>query len=162
MSDFARCLELIFRHEGGAVNDPRDPGGKTKYGISQRAYPNEDIANLTKERATELYRRDYWRLIHGDELPFPLAVSVLDAAVNSGVRRSIQWLQNALHIPCDGKIGPQTISAATSCNLAGTAQRYADIRLDFLQRDPRWPTFGKGWTRRVQDTLHEALQWTSY
>lgn len=159
MSDFARCVSLVLKHEGGYSHDPRDPGGETKYGISKRAYPLEDIANLTVERATELYRRDYWRLIHGDELPFPLAVSVFDAAVNSGVRRAVCWLQNALHIPCDGKIGPQTLSAAQSCNLAGTAQRYADIRLDFLERLPTWPAFGAGWKRRVQDTLHEALQW---
>lgn len=161
MSNFARCLELVFKHEGGYVNDARDPGGETRYGISKRAYPNEDIANLTRERAAELYERDYWRLMHGEELPFPLAVSVFDAAVNSGVRRSIQWLQNALHIPCDGKFGAQTLAAVASCNLAGTAQRYAEIRLDFLERDPHWPTYGVGWKRRVQDTLHEALQWAS-
>jgi len=60
MSDnFERCIAFVLRHEGGYVNDPRDPGGETKYGISKRAYPGLDIKNLTEEQAKEIYRQDY-------------------------------------------------------------------------------------------------------
>jgi hypothetical protein len=57
---FERAVAFVLRHEGGYVNDPRDPGGETKYGISKRAYPRLDIKGLTEADAKEIYRRDYW------------------------------------------------------------------------------------------------------
>ena len=82
MGDFPRCIELILAEEGGQVNHPRDPGGLTKYGISQRSYPDLNIAALTKETVVALYRRDYWNPVHGDELPDGLDLLLLDCAVN--------------------------------------------------------------------------------
>lgn len=155
---FARCLAHVFKWEAGYVNDPLDPGGATRYGISKRAYPGEDIENLTKARAAELYERDYWRLIQGDALPTEIAMCVFDAAVNSGVRRSILWLQEAMHLPMDGKIGPQTLSECLARDPAVTAQDHCRVRLNYLRGLSTWPRFGRGWERRVGDTLAEATR----
>src|SRR5689334_6646940 len=103
---------MVIGHEGGLVDDPRDPGGLTRYGISKRAYPGEDIQNLTLERAKELYRRDYWAPIKGDELPNALGLCLFDMAVNSGPAQAIRTLQRAIDVPVDGIIGPGTLGKA--------------------------------------------------
>ena len=59
-TSFDEIIEVVLHHEGGYVNDPKDPGGETNYGISKRAYPDVDIKNLTEDGAKDIYRRDYW------------------------------------------------------------------------------------------------------
>lgn len=89
--NFDRFFNLtVMDFEGGSrqTNDPDDPGGLTKYGISRKAYPDEDIAHLTESRAKELYKRDYWDKVNGDELPYPWDMIMADAAVNCGVSRA--------------------------------------------------------------------------
>jgi lysozyme family protein len=84
-ADFERAFKFAISAEGGYVNDPDDPGGETKFGISKRAYPSVDIAALTAEQAKEIYRRDYWERAGCDALKWPLNILVFDAAVNQGV-----------------------------------------------------------------------------
>lgn len=86
MGAFDRALAFVLAREGGYVNDPRDPGGETKYGISRRAYPQLDIKGLTHADAGAIYARDYWTPAGCDQLPAALAIAVFDTAVNSGVR----------------------------------------------------------------------------
>ena len=112
MGDFNRCISLILAEEGGLSNHRQDPGGLTKYGISQRSYPTLNIAALTLSEAQALYRRDYWNPIHGDELPSGLDLLMLDCAINQGVVTAIQLLQQALRIQDDGLLGPKTLAAA--------------------------------------------------
>lgn len=153
------AIDLVLKHEGGLVDHPRDPGGLTNFGISLRAYPElgrDGIRNLTREQAAEIYERDYWQKIRGDELPLPVAVMVLDAAVNSGVRRSVQWLQRALRVADDGVIGPVTIGAAHEADVLDLLRELASNRIQFLMGLPTWDTFGNGWGRRIDDTLDFA------
>ncbi len=112
MGDFNRCISLILAEEGGLSNHRQDPGGLTKYGISQRSYPTLNIAALTLSEAQALYRRDYWNPIHGDELPSGLDLLMLDCAINQGVVTTIQLLQQAIRIQDDGLLGPKTLAAA--------------------------------------------------
>ena len=86
-------IEFILKMEGGYVNNQKDPGGETKYGISKRAYPNVDIKNLTKNDAIAIYYRDYWLRCGANNFPFPLAACVMDTAVNMGVGRAKQFLR---------------------------------------------------------------------
>ena len=79
---FSKVIKMVLEHEGGYVNHPSDPGGETKYGISKRAYPEVNIAELTEEDAEELYFNDYWSRIKGEELPAGVACVVMDYAVN--------------------------------------------------------------------------------
>ena len=89
-------IEFILKMEGGYVNNPKDPGGETKYGISKRAYPNVDIKNLTKNDAIAIYYRDYWLRCGAVSLPFALAACVMDTAVNMGVGRAKQFLKQTV------------------------------------------------------------------
>ena len=84
MSNFDHCITAILTEEGGLVNHSRDPGGLTKFGISQRAYPNLDIASLTIDQAKAIYKRDYWDVINGHPFSKGLSLLLLDCAINQG------------------------------------------------------------------------------
>jgi lysozyme family protein len=102
----------IIEAEGGEVNDPSDSGGHTKFGISKRSYPHVDIASLTRDRALDIYRTDYWSRAGCHDLPAALALVVFDHAVLSGPRTAVAALQRAVLVTADGIVGPATIAAA--------------------------------------------------
>ena len=156
-SNFDRCMNRVLASEGGYVNDPHDPGGETNFGISKRAYPHEDIRGMTRARAAEIYRRDYWDAVRGDDLPFGLDLCAFDGAVNSGVARGAKWVQQALGVEADGKIGPATIAAARSTYVPAAIQRAVAFRLSFLKQLPGWAHFGNGWAARMKAVEAEAL-----
>ena len=155
-TNFDRCLAEVLRHEGGYVNDPHDPGGETNMGISKRSYPKEDIKGMTRARAAEIYRRDYWNPVRGDDLPAGMDLVAFDAAVNSGVSRGAKWLQTALGVSADGKIGPQTIAAAKAAHPEAVIDRAVSARLAWLRTLKTWSRFGKGWTSRVESVREVA------
>ena len=150
---FKRAFKLVIGHEGGYVNNPNDPGGETKYGISKRSYPDEDIAGMTLERAKEIYKRDYWDKVRGDELPGPVDFLTFDAAVNSGVGSAARWLQQAVGVADDGKVGPLTLAAVYGQSRHLTAARMSALRLRFMTKLSTWRHFGRGWARRIADNL---------
>ena len=138
---FERALAFTLSWEGGYVNHPNDPGGETKYGISKRAYPDEDIKNLTLKRAGDLYRRDYWQDC-ADFLPEPLDMVVFDAAVNHGKRKALLWLR------ASGWPGGDN-----------TIDRYLATRENFyirLAKQPKFKVFLKGWLNRL-NALRKAV-----
>jgi len=148
MGDFNRCISLILGEEGGIANHRKDPGGLTKYGISQRSYPTLNIAALTLDDAKAIYRRDYWNPIRGDELPSGLDLTLFDSAINQGPVTAIQLLQQALHIADDGIIGPKTLNLASTAmpNLLDDFAAERAIRYEFNRNEA---TFGRGWYRRL-------------
>jgi lysozyme family protein len=161
VADFARCFAFTLGAEGGYSNNPADPGNwtggaighgelhGTKFGISAAAYPKIDIANLTQDAAQQIYKKDYWAALHGDELPLPIALVAFDAVVNAGPRRAVLWLQQAAGTGDDGVPGPATIAALNSGNAIEIAREALVRRLDFSTRLPAWQTFGLGWSRRI-------------
>ena len=151
--NFDQAFDLVIGHEGGYVNDKRDPGGETKYGISKRAFPFLDIKNLTLEHAKEIYRQDYWNRLKLDQLPECVRFDLFDAAVNSGVKAAGKMLQKACEVIPDGIIGPQTISAANSMDPEQLDSRLSGQRLLFLTELPTFPTYGRGWVKRVATNL---------
>ena len=158
--NFDACLTHTLAHEGGYVNDPHDPGGETNLGISKRSYPREDIRNMTRERAAAIYRRDFWDAVSGDELPAGLDLVAFDAAVNSGVMRGSQWVQRALLVEADGRIGPHTIKAARALDsdqLDAAISRAMAIRFGFLTKLKTWQRYRRGWTARVEAVESAAL-----
>jgi hypothetical protein len=86
--NFDRALAFVLKWEGGYVNDPDDPGGETRFGISKRAYPTLNIKDLTLDQAKEIYRRDYWQKSGAQNMAWPLCLVVFDTAVNCGVNRA--------------------------------------------------------------------------
>lgn len=145
---FDRALEIVLEHEGGYVNHPDDPGGETKYGISKRAYPYEDIKGLTLEKASLIYKRDYWDRCRCGELPWPLSLCVFDSAVNQGVVRATMLLQRAVNAKQDGVIGPVTLSKARQAGPDVSALFMAERAIHYASL-PTFNTFGRGWMRRL-------------
>lgn len=151
--NFEQAFAVLIGHEGGYVDHPRDPGGRTKFGISQRAYPDEDIRHLTLERAQFLYRRDYWDALQLDTFPAVLRLDVFDVAVNMGLKRAIRLLQQALRVVADGVLGPKTLAALLAADPAQVRLLFLAFRLLFYTDLATFTTFGKGWVRRVANNV---------
>lgn len=142
------ALKWIIEIEGGYANDPDDPGGETKYGISKRAYPDEPIAGLTLERAREIYIRDYWNACRCNELPAPLDLLVFDCGVNQGVGAAIGLLQKSLGIKSDGVMGPVTLAHAND-NSPTLAAHYLAERALRYAANGNFGKYGPGWMKRL-------------
>ena len=160
-TNFEKCLAELLRHEGGYVNHPSDPGGRTNLGVTQsvwedwvdRLVTEDEMKALTPNKVAPLYRELYWDRIKADSLPSGLDYVVFDACVNSGVSRAIKWLQTIVNVPADGFIGAETVKAAQTASI----EKYCAHRLEFLKGRSTWPTFGKGWERRVREVEAAAL-----
>jgi lysozyme family protein len=148
MDTFPECLQLILAEEGRLNNHRQDPGGLTQFGISQRSYPNVDIARLTLAQASAIYLTDYWNPIKGDLLPAGLDLMVFDCAVNQGTTTAAVLLQKALGIKADGNIGPITLTRASQAmpDLLITFAAERALRYEFNRNEQ---TFGRGWYRRL-------------
>ncbi len=162
--NWGEAFRALLRHEGGFVNHPKDPGGITNLGVTKRVWEewtshpaNEaDMRGLTPGMVEPLYRERYWRKVRGDELPAGVDLAVFDCAVNSGPGRAAMLLQQAIGVWPDGVIGPKTMAAIKAADAKATVDRFCDLRLAFLRGLPTWPTFGKGWERRVEDVRRQA------
>ena len=152
--EFDDIIEKVLEHEGGYVDDPTDAGGETKYGISKRAYPDEDIKELTVERAKELYKRDYWDRYRTADLPDRLRHIYVDMCINMGGGRAIKILQeacnskNATKIDVDGGIGPATIKAATNVEPFRLRAYRVMFYAELVMKKPEQERFWVGWFRR--------------
>jgi len=155
---FARAIGIVFKLEGGLVDDPHDNGGVTNHGISATAYPSLTIAALTKDQAAAIYRRDYWDRCRCAELPWPLALALFDAAVNQGAATAVRLLQRSLGAAIDGVIGPATLEAVQSAAAEELLGRYLARRAKRYAEHPDWPHFGMGWMTRLFTIQRECLK----
>lgn len=160
--DFDTALAFVLEWEGGYANHPRDPGGATNYGITQRTaraygYPGS-MRDIPMAWVRTIYKKGFWDACRCDELPeyYPLRLAVFDAAVNSGPVRSIGWLQQAAGATVDGKFGKQTLGAVLATPPALLAASHLRQRQQFLRGLKTWRTFGRGWTRRL-DAVAQVL-----
>ena len=165
--DFNKAFALLMVNEvggmpnGGYVNNPADPGGETKYGISKHAYPNVDIAALTEDGAKAIYESDYWLSCQCDAMPWAVGWVVFDCAVNHGHYRAVYWLQKVLGMAADGYIGPVTIAAVQKARVpVAIARDITLMRDDYAATLSNYPTFKQGWRKRFLNTLIGAVQWT--
>lgn len=170
MTRFEECLPLVLVHEGGYVNHPKDPGGATNKGITQRTYdawckrqgyPHASVKNITDAEVAAIYKAQYWDKVSADDLPVGVDYAVFDYAVNSGPARSAKFLQRSLGVSDDGIIGAQTLAAAQDADPNRVISEVCDNRLAWLKRLKHWPTFGKGWTRRVEEVKRTSLSMAS-
>lgn len=157
--NFDQAFDRLLGHEGGYVNDPRDPGGETNWGITAAVARAEGYAGPMRDlpivTAKDIYRKRYWNPVHADELPDGVRFDVFDAAVNHGPSQAAKWLQRAVGAQPDGVIGAATIGAARGAGPLVMAA-FNGYRLQFYTDLPTWPTFGKGWARRVAANLRAA------
>jgi len=160
---FDRAFKAALGYEGGYVNDPKDPGGETKFGISKRAYPHLDIAALTLAEAKQIYYRDYWKTLNLQKVSSAvIADEIFDTAVNMGRRTAAKIAQESINflggdLAVDGSIGPSTIAALNSWAIKDERalfvtlngfqfMRYAQI----VKKTASQLRFARGWTKRIQ------------
>jgi len=142
--------------EGGYVNDPNDPGGETKYGISKRSYPDVDIKNLTPDGAKAIYDRDFWQPIEADKLPDSVSFQALDFAVNAGIGTAIRKLQAAIGVADDGWWGTESATAAAKLNECDLIMRFTAQKLRYYTKLKNWANAGKSWINRSAADLEYA------
>lgn len=171
-----RALRHTLKVEGDFVDHPADPGGATKYGITQKVLgewlgrdaTTDEVRNLSWDTAKDIYTANYWNKVRGDQLPAPLAILSFDVAVNSGVKNSVKNLQRALnHVGSglveDGLIGPATVGAAnaaaqTKDNLVQVIDEFIVKRGIFYTALDTFGIFGLGWARRLVSTARLASE----
>lgn len=163
---FDACLPIILHHEGGYVDHPRDPGGCTNLGITRRTLQDwrgrattcQDVRALTMREAGDIYRARYWDAVQAASLPPGLDLLVFDCAVNSGPAQAARWLQRAVGVADDGRIGPVTLAAVKRHSAGGMIFAIVGARMAFLRLLSTWGEFGKGWERRVTAVQADALR----
>ena len=147
-ANFPVALKLTLKYEGGFVNNPHDPGGATNMGITIATLSHElgrqatvnDVRNMSKDTASEIYRKKYWLTIGGDFLPSGVDILAFDIAVNSGPGRALQWLKE-----CHGQTPSQQVA-------------YLDKRRrNFYRALKTFAYFGRGWMARENDLHGHAL-----
>ena len=162
MSNFENAIKPALDHEGEYVNNPNDPGGETKYGISKRSYPNLDIKNLTPADAKMIYLRDWWVKYHYEWFKSDkIATKIFDISINTGAKQSHKILQKAINL-CfddedliiDGFLGKKTFDAVNRIYdverlLRGIAIFQAFYYKNLVQRKPSQRVFINGWLKRA-------------
>lgn len=165
LNNFDTALQFVLREEGLFSDNPKDPGGATKYGCTKRTWEAwvghevtvDVIRNLKVSDVAPLYKEKYWDACKCSELPNGVDLCVFDMAINSGPTRAIKTLQSCLNIGADGVIGPGTILVAKSKDTAKLIDSFCGARHSYLISLPTFDTFGRGWTRRVLECGDKAL-----
>lgn len=155
--NFTQAFAELLKHEGGFVSHKADPGGATRWGVTEavarkHGYTGK-MQDYPQHEAAQVYRKDYWDAIRADDLPVAIRYATFDAAVNSGPAQAIKWLQRELGVNADGVVGPQTINAARSADAEVLARKILGARLHFMTGLNHWPAFSRGWARRIADLL---------
>ncbi len=157
---FDQAFIKLLGHEGGYSNHPNDPGGETMWGITKKvAQENGYIGamrDLPVDVAKTIYRRKYWDPVRADELPSALRYAVFDAAVNSGPKRAVEWLQAAVGAAVDGVVGGRTIAMARAAHPDFAARRMLAARLRYMVSLRNWKSFSRGWAHRIASLMDEA------
>jgi lysozyme family protein len=167
-ANYDKCLETILHHEGGYVNHPEDPGGETNMGVTKRVYEDfggtKDMKDLGFDDVAPIYKQNYWDRVKGDNLPIGLDLCVFDFGVNAGTGRSAKYLQSLIGTTVDGGIGPNTLQAVDAyveeVGIEEAIRSFQQKRQDFYESLDTFKTFGRGWTRRVDETTELAISMT--
>ena len=163
--NYVTCLEMILHHEGGYVNHPKDPGGETNLGVTKRVYEDfggtKDMKDLVREDVEPIYKKNYWDRMKCDDVPAGLDLCLFDFGVNAGTGRSAKYLQRMIGTVADGGIGPNTLRALGNyieeVGTEGAIKNFQSTRQEYYESLSTFETFGRGWTRRVDETTQAAL-----
>ena len=164
-SNFERCFQHTLKEEGGFVNNPKDPGGRTNLGVTQRAWEayvghavtEQDMRALTPDAVRPFYRARYWNVCRCDDLPSGVDLVVFDVAVNAGPGRASRFLQESVGATVDGAVGNRTLEAAKSFGADTLINKISDRRESYYRSLPTFQTFGKGWLSRTERVRRESL-----
>lgn len=159
--DFQTAIERVLGHEGGYVNNPKDPGGETNWGITKQlavAYGyHAPMRDMTRNQAKDIYKRAFWDKYDCSSFPAALSFQLFDAAVNHGYGNAARFLQRAVGVADDGRIGPVTRAAMGKLTDTQLVARFNRERLVFYTKLRHFPDFGRGWLRRIGNNLRHAV-----
>lgn len=155
--NFETAFDLLITHEGGFSNHPDDPGGATMYGVTETVARANGYQGAMRDMplsfAKKIYKAMYWDTCRCDSMPDAIRYPLFDAAVNSGPGQAIKWLQSAVGVKVDGAIGPVTQQAVNMAAPQVLRQQMIGKRLRFMTELKNWPSFSKGWARRIAAIL---------
>lgn len=159
---FQQIFDRLIGHEGGYVNDPRDPGGETNWGVTKRtAQANGYTGNMktmTRQQAYEIYYRAFWLRYNCEQMPDAVAYQFFDAAVNHSFGNASRMLQRAVGVLDDGIIGKYSLEAINRNPISDTLMMLNGERLNFYIRLKNFDRYGKGWVNRVAQNLRYGAQ----
>lgn len=154
---FDEAFDALLRHEGGYSDHAADPGGKTRWGVTEAVARAEGYAGEMKDyplaEAKKIYKKRYWDALRLNDVRGELRFDLFDAAVNSGVAQSVKWTQRILHVTDDGIMGIVTLNALATVNAAKFLAKFNGQRLLFMTSLSSWSSFGRGWARRIAENL---------
>ena len=167
-ANFTPSMSIIIpNYEGGYSNDPHDPGGPTKFGVTihdVRMYLNPnataaDVKALTLSQAIVIYRKRYADAINFDQLWWGVDFATLDPTINSGIKKGWLWLKRACGISTDSKaeVLAKEVELVNAGKAADICRSICDQRLSFLHALGNWRYFGAGWGRRVADVRARSV-----
>ena len=164
--NFDKCLAMLLEHEGGYVNDPMDNGGMTNLGVTRRVYEDwmdrpvteQEMRDLTPDDVAPIYKKNYWDRVKGDQLPSGVDWCAFDWAVNSGSGRPAKAIQRAVGATQDGAIGNQTLGLIAEKEPKFIIDYVYTVRQAFYESLDDYKHFGRGWSRRNTETLHQAMK----
>lgn len=165
MAEFTTQIQnYILASEGGYVDLKADPGGATNLGITHKTLAawrgkpvtKQDVRNLTKKEALDIYEAQYWKAVGADKLPEGLDYAVADYGINSGPARAVKDLQRVLGVSADGVIGVQTLAALKGRSTVRLIEDLCERRLAFVQNLSTYKTFGRGWKARIDGVRTKA------
>ena len=154
---FDEAFDALLKHEGGYSDHAADPGGKTRFGVTEAVARRRGYQGHMKDypltEAKKVYRESYWDTLRLDTVRPELRFDLFDAAVNSGVAQTVRWMQRILGVTVDGALGPRTLSALANADAAKFLAKFNGQRLFFMTSLNTWPSFGRGWARRIAENL---------
>lgn len=164
--NFDKCLHMLLEHEGGYVNDSRDSGGMTNLGVTKRVYEDwvdrkvteQEMRELTPDDVAPIYKKNYWDRVKGDYVPSGVDWCLFDWAVNSGSGRPAKAVQRAVGATPDGVIGKQTVGLIMEKDPKFIIDYVYTVRQAFYEGLDDYKHFGRGWSRRNTETLHQAMK----
>jgi len=164
--NFEKSLEMLLHHEGGFVNHPKDPGGVTNLGVTKKVFEKwvgrevsiEEMKDLTHEDVAPIYKKNYWDKLRADDLASGLDFAAFDWGVNSGNGRPAKVIQKYIGATQDGAIGPKSLTLIAENDPSKIIQYLYEQRQKFYESLKHFKTFGKGWTRRNQETLKASME----
>lgn len=154
---FDEAFDALLKHEGGFSNHAADPGGKTRFGVTEAVARREgyrgDMRDYPLDEAKRVYQKLYWNALRLDDLRSEFRFDLFDAGVNSGVAQTVRWMQRIVGVTVDGLLGPRTLSAVNNSDAAKFLAKFNGQRLLFMTSLSTWPSFGRGWARRIAENL---------
>jgi lysozyme family protein len=167
--EFEDALKFVLKWEGGFTNHPKDPGGATNKGITQKVYdvykvsrkhPKMSVKHILDFEVKDIYETKYWDLVRAKWLKAPLGLVMFDTAVNFGPAGAIRRLQKALKVTITGTWTQEISDVIHECDAGKVALEICKLRKIWrnyrVKKNPSQKVFLKGWLNRDNDLINEV------